>query len=240
MRPDLGKCVIEAPRRGSRSRNCKIRHFGKFVMVDGEVEYEGFTRIPCSFKAAEIAYKDHKDFSDKLGPLHGYLKSSCGRQWDDVWSDISRVIGRGAGRGVTHILTDHMPVAINTYRGVDEKVYVCDKHGISEVFSSYRTEFYVEPETGLLREATHVYPTFRQRWRRQAKPPVEHIPLKGGGEYRLVDGIWYYQEHGEVTKKYTFWADGKVQNSHVKEMAVKVKRQLGTKELRDLKLRNTR
>ena len=51
MRPDMGKCVIERPRRGSRTAlSAKVRHYGKIVEYDDGPDYDGLTHLPVSRK----------------------------------------------------------------------------------------------------------------------------------------------------------------------------------------------
>lgn len=123
MRPDMGKCVIERLRRGSRTAlSAKARHYGKIIRHEDGLEYEGLTRLPVSSKQEGYLKKlGDKDFTDLLGPLHNYLRQSCGRPWDDVYSEIARTMGRCWSWGVRHILSAHLDVAVHTYRGTDGK-----------------------------------------------------------------------------------------------------------------------
>jgi hypothetical protein len=128
------------------------RHYGKIVEYDDGPGYDGLTRLPVSRKQEGYNKKlGDKDFTDVLGPLHRYLRSSCGRLWNDVYGEIKQTLG-DAGWGVQHIISAHLDVAIHTYRGVDGNVWVSDKHGVHQVGGLYY-DFYVEPETGILREA---------------------------------------------------------------------------------------
>ena len=88
MRPDMGKCVIERPRRGSRTAlSAKVRHYGKIVEYDDGPDYDGLTHLPVSRRQEGYNKKlGDKDFTDVLGPLHRYLRSSCGRLW--MWRPI--------------------------------------------------------------------------------------------------------------------------------------------------------
>jgi len=150
MRPDMGKCVIERPRRGSRTAlSAKARHYGRMVDCGDGPEYEGFTRLPVSRKQEGYHKKlGDKDFRDVLGPLHNYLRSSCGRPWDDVYSEIAYHIGRFTRReGLRHIIDAHVDVAVNTYRGVDGNVWICDKHGVHKV-GGCTTTFMSSPRPG--------------------------------------------------------------------------------------------
>src|SRR5436309_15646114 len=125
MRPDMGKCVTERPRRGSRTAlSAKVRHYGKIIQYNDGPDYDGLTRLPVSKKQEGYHKKlGDKDFTDVLGPLHNYLRRSSGRHWNDVYSEIARALGRVDPWGVRHIITAHLDVAVRTYRGVDGNVW---------------------------------------------------------------------------------------------------------------------
>ena len=240
MRPDMGKCVIERPRRGSRTAlSAKARDYGKIVQHEDGPEYEGLTRLPVSRKQEGYNKKlGEKDFTDVLGPLHNYLRSSCGRLWDDIYSEIARTLGRCGSWGVRHIISAHLDVAIRTYRGVDGNVWVCDKYGVKKAEDLYH-DFYVEPETGILREGAP-YRKWRSiaRERVAAKAPV-FVPIEDGREYRKIDGIWYFHEFSEVEVKTPIFLRGSFYRwNSEKRVISKLKRQLGKKQLKQLGLRN--
>lgn len=243
MRKDFGKCVTEIPRSGSRNRNVKIKRFGKFVVVDGELDYEGITRIPVSWKAAILAYGDHKEFGDKLGPILNFLKSSCGRLWNDVHSELSQTLGN-APWPVQHILKDHINVAVNTYRGVDDNVYVCGKYGVEKA-AGYGYPFYVEPETGILREFKSKR-TYRQIERsrkvsERKKIAETFVEIEGLRSYQKLKGIWYYAESElidyqgpSIDMRSRYYRRQSIQRDAV----IVRKRQLGRKQLLKLGLKN--
>lgn len=232
MKPFFGKQVIEAPRRGSGASSVKVRHVGRFVHDEGELEYEGLRRIPTSRKAAKVYFRDCKDFSDKLGVLTHYLRSSCGRPWNDVYSEMKYELGRYSHQeGLRHILDAHLDVAVHTYRGIDGHIYYHGKYGVSPVGGPYwqRYMFHVEPETGILRESP------RYRYPAKAPEPIEVIPISEGKEYRKIHNIWYYQEFHLID----VISDGIRGRRHVArtDKIVDRKRQLGKKQLKALKLK---
>lgn len=239
MRHDMGKVIIERPRRGSRTaESAKASDYGRFVHDDEGIDYDGFTHLPVSRKQEGYFKKlGDKDFSDVLGPLNNYLLTSCGRLWNDVYSEIARTIGRAAGWGVQHILTAHMPVAIHTYRGVDGNVYEC-KDGVHKVTGGWRRQddFYVEPETGRLREAKREP---RRRFTRERKKPDDVIPIENGQEYRRLKGIWYYREFVEVlVQSPRRGYRGVIRIDEETVLVSEFKRQLNRKQLRALGLKN--
>lgn len=240
MRPDMGKCVIERPRRGSRTAlSAKARHYGRIVRYDDGLEYEGLTRLPVSSKQEGYLKKlGDKDFTDVLGPLHNYLRQSCGRPWNDVYSEVARTLGRCGSWGVRHILSAHLDVAVHTYRGIDGNVWACDGHGVHKVGGLFN-DYYVEPETGILREGAQ-YRKWRSiaRVKEAAKAP-DFLPIDNGKEYRKIAGIWYFHEFLEVETKTPVFLRGAFYGWDSKTQVIsKVKRQLCKKQLKQLGLRN--
>lgn len=226
MKPYFGKAVIERPRSGSSIRNYKIRSYGRIVRTADGYDYEGLTRIPSR--------RTDKELSDVLGPLANYLRTSCGRLWDDVYSEIARVIGRAAGYGVQHILKAHVDVAKCTYRGVDGNVYCCDKDGVSKVTKSYGYDFYVEPETGILRQIANYRKWRPSKTKEEIREERDVRALGDGKEYRRINGIWYYQEFFIVEVRQPVYVGQRLIRYAVDfERTVTLKRQLGKKELRD-------
>jgi hypothetical protein len=235
----MGKCVIERPRRGSKTAlSAKARHYGKIVEYDDGPDYDGLTRLPVSSKQEGYHKKlGDKDFTDVLGPLGRYLRSSCGRLWNDVYSEIKQTLGK-AGWGVQHIISAHLNVAIHTHRGIDGNVWISDKWGVRTI-GGFHYDFYIEPETGILREADRY-----RKWRsiareRERTRPLEVVPIEAGKEYRKIKGIWYLHEFAEVEVKTPVFLRGSFfrMNSE-KQIISKSKRQLGKKQLKELALRN--
>ena len=234
MRQDMGRVIIERPRGNSGAPSAKARDYGKFIHTEDGLEYEGFTRLPVSRKQEGYHKKlGSKSFSDVLGPLYNYLRSNCGRQWNDVYSEIARTIGRSGSYGIRHILGAHLDVATCTYRDSDGVIWACDKHGVNRT-GGFHHDFYVDPETGILRPAANY-----RKWRtlaalRRPKSPVDHVPLGDGKEYRLMHGAWFYHEFAIVTVETPVrrsWG-GTYMKKETREVTV-WKRQLGKKELRD-------
>jgi hypothetical protein len=140
---------------------------------------------------------------------------------------------------VRHIISAHLDVAIHTYRGVDGSVWVSHKYGVHQVGGLYY-DFYVEPETGILREGAQY-----RKWRsitreKERAKPLEVVPIKDGKEYRKIDGIWYLHEFTEVEVKTPVFLGGSFfrMRSDI-QIVTKSKRQLGKKQLKKLGFRNS-
>lgn len=204
MRSDMGKCVTERPRRGSSCPSAKARWYGRIIEDADGYDYDGFTRLPVSRKQEGYHKKiGDKDFSDVLGPIHGYLRSNIGRPWNDVFSEISRTLGRSTWP-VRHVLTAHIDVATCTFRGRDGKIHVHDKYGEHELPSErywrYH-EFYVEPETGILRERQ----SGRMDWNR-AKPTGERVQIPGTENWFVkIKSVWFIGTYRDVDQYGVEW-----------------------------------
>lgn len=235
MRNDMGRVVIERPRRGSRTADsAKVRHYGKIVHDEEGYDYEGFTRLPISRK--QEGYNKnlgYKTFSDLLGPLNHYLESCCGRPWNDVWSEISRTLGRSGSEGIRHIKDQHIDVAVNTWRGSDGEVYENSDYGVHKVGRySWRTSLYVEPETGILRKTAIRHEPAQNK-------PTDVIPITVNEEYRKINNIWYYQRFDVIEERiFTGFFRGIRQYQITKNRVMLDKKQLCKKALRKIGVRN--
>ena len=193
MRSDFGRVVIERPRTRSWAPGSKVRHYGKIVNTEDGPEYFGETKIPLGSRAEgydrlRAAYD--KSFTDVLGPIDGYLRKQVGRKWDDVYSELSKALGQGTWP-IRHILEQHIDVETNTYRARDGGVYADAKHGYnyrvdrSEAGHFWRRpDFYVEPETGVLRESKKGAPAPK-------KKTIRKLDAGNGKWYAQIKGVWY-------------------------------------------------
>lgn len=189
MRKDMGRVVIERPRSGSSNPSLKARRVGKIVCNDEGYEYDGPLRIPSSGNGMRM-YSEKigdKSFSDVLGPINGYLINSCGRKWDDVFSELSRGLGAFSWP-LQHIMRFHIDVEVNTYLGVDGKIYAENKYGhqcVSDATYSYRRgEFFVHPISRVLCVAPRA-----KRVIEKQEPPRRYA--YGSRWFVLIKGIWF-------------------------------------------------
>lgn len=181
MRSDFGRVVIERERTGSSSRNLKMRKTGRFRLDSADWQdwdYDGPLLIRTSGRSSrgwKHSYDKNlgeKNFTDVLRPVYGYLHKSIGRQWDDVFSEVTRELGR-RGHALSHILDQHLLYEVdrNTYYE-NGKVW---SHG--RPHSSGR--YFVCPLTGVLK----CEPERRRRYVRRGKEVTHRLPIG--------DGRWY-------------------------------------------------
>ena len=186
MRSDMGKCVIERPRNGSSNPSAKAKWYGKITQDDEGYDYDGMTKLPVSSKQEGYHKKiGNKSFTDVLGPIEGYLRSSVGRPWDDVYSELCSGLGKFSWP-MRHVLLFHVNVAVNTWEGVDGNIWYNDKYGHSKVDGGYRSEFYVHPRSKTLQR-------FRQtkRYKYRANKEGESVKLDGNRHMVKIDGLWF-------------------------------------------------
>jgi hypothetical protein len=204
MKAFFAKEITERPRRGSSNPSAKAVWYGKIVETEDGLDYDGLMRLPVSSKQEGYHKKiGDKHFTDVLGPIQGYLLNSCGRPWDDVFSELSKNLGQGTWP-VRHILTQHVDVKTNTYRGIDGNVWYFDTYGPGPISGSvsYPT-FYVEPESRCLRVCTKQ--VIVKRYIRYRNVQVAEIIKKRGeriqdGDHWFVEiaGIWYIGVYKKV------------------------------------------
>lgn len=207
MRYDLGRCIIERPRRGSSNRSLKVKapRLGKFRLDADDFEdweFDGPSRIPNSpYRCERYARNfDPKDFTDVLGPLQGYLRKSCGRPWDDVYSELAAGLGAFSWP-LQHVMTAHLDVETNTYLGVDDKIYAENKHGNEEIGGySWRDNFYVHPISRLLCKAeqySHHYNKEKpNRW------DTDRVKIDDSRWFVKIRGLWFIGTYRKAESAY--------------------------------------
>jgi len=236
MKGYFSKLLTEQERSNSGAKSAK---WGQRLKYDPDSEYEDQPRRASSSRHQQERWTgEDKNLTDVLGPLRGYLRKNLGRPWDDVYSELCTGLDRRSVSGL-HVFSHLWQyVDKNCWIGAKTgKVYTDSNRGPQTV-----DEFYVHPWTGLLCEV----PRRRRRWwMADTKPePVTEIKLDEGKSYKQIEGIWYYTEWTRIK----LWRRRDNCPEHWKEswkweqvedQVFQKKRQLGKKELKKLKLRNT-
>jgi hypothetical protein len=176
MRADMAKVIVERPRRGGGV------HFPR-----GTVAVRDDLPVEESWKRQAIRRPWQntsctKGLNENLAPLRRYLRSSVGRPWDKVYSEVCQQINRDSAVQLhvwQHLMWDVC---------VDPHVVTGDVARGAFTFRRYR--FYVDPKTGLLRENRN----YGYRRPRQSTTAVDHVAIDDRREYRMIDGIWYELE----------------------------------------------
>jgi hypothetical protein len=244
--------IIDRPRvggEGGRSRPAKgTRKYLQRTPLDDQPRYE-------SNAPHRLYGHGCKHLNEHLAPLVRWLRSQCGRNWDDVWSEICD--GLSVRNATTAHVRDHADDFVQrNCTWVDGKL--CDSRGLPlETRGWQRARFYVDPRDNTLRELPG------KRYRRQNTTPRDWVPGKDDDHrYYLVEGVWYevtlaplprggrpvydVLQRGRVTwrdmKPYPAWqglTDLDCWQRYGRSVYATGKRGLGKSEIRRLKLWET-
>ena len=178
----LGEIVIERPRSGMRISLKKLAGFKKQLdQLTAEASEDGLFN-PYLIKPRNKS----KYLSDHLGPLRRYLRSHVGEPWNDVYSDLCQRLDTNtmAGQHVLSHVWDYVERHVELIEGVPHRKPYWIRGGPLD--KTYRDQFYVHPETGLL---CKVAPQPRKQ---KPKPlPTDWVIIDAGHQYRQIQGIWY-------------------------------------------------
>lgn len=185
MKRFFKKILFESPKRGGYTY---VKPSNKDLSADLKNEYK---------KAKHFGGKEQ---SYEYRPIRNFLNSRVGKNWDDIYSEMSKEFSGYTGS----ILKD----AINFH--VTFKVYL-DENGewrdsqdrrIEPSFSSW-TQFFVHPKTNALCKIAGD----RERYRRK-KYPKTIVQLNGKRYYKFEE-IWYEVEVEKLpsTKSDVFYQD---------------------------------
>ncbi|CAN5950995.1 unnamed protein product [Sphagnum jensenii] len=186
MRPDLDKCTTECYRRGAGSleHTYKIK-FGGTVKIDSDPDAEYENEHGGFHSSARHRHKESKDFGDKLGALRGNIRKNVGRKWDDVFSEFCASLDRRSING-HHIWTHLMQeVELNTYVGVDGKIYCWGSWG----WRGEVTGYYVHPLTQILEYKDSG--SWKRGIYRRSKEHIIPVPDAHEWNYKQIEGLWF-------------------------------------------------
>jgi len=192
----MSKLITEKERSGSSWMSYKPARFRRKIRLDEDGEFSDERYLPSQHEGMKKPHGyETKGLSDFLSPIKGFLAKSCGRPWDDVYSEICAHVKLDS---VTqrHV-RDHVDsyVAVNTFIEKEtRKVWVSDNgrrlfsrgKGTEYPVEGSAWDFYVHPRTGRLHKNTA--PRFRFHRRPE---PVTKVVVDDMTELHQIDGIWY-------------------------------------------------
>jgi hypothetical protein len=186
MRQDMAKVIVERPRLGGAGHYPRGAERVQTSLDDWQTR-EGI-RHPWR-KGARWAVQ--KELNENLAPLRRFLRSSVGRPWDKVYGEICERINRKSA--VQLHIWQHLRDYVCT-----NSAEITGEVGRPEWRSG--REFYVDPNSGILRESRRLrkrdWQVMRQMNERSAhgtKIPWANpvVPVNDNRCYELIDGIWY-------------------------------------------------
>jgi hypothetical protein len=181
MRSDMAKVLCEEPRRGMRVKERKgyKRELARTPLEDQSVKERGNL-----YQRWHAKWGDGKEFGEHLNPLKRFILSSCGRPWNEVYSEIRKVVKPG------NVVNNHLYTHLYGYVTVnvvekDGEFYdpVSSKYGKSRIY----TPTFVHPETGILTRTPKRKRTARRRQRTERVIRINENTAYASEK----KGIWY-------------------------------------------------
>ena len=188
MRADMFKVIVERPRRGSRwIESAKLDR-----NRDRDGGFVGLQRY------AQEQARITKGFSDNLAPLIRFLRSRCGRRWDDVYAEICTNLDTGST--VKMHVRQHIDDLVNrriSYGRDGELLndgHLLGRHSRRSV----RDDLYVDPDDGILKDAVTFWAKrgvpVPPRCFVRARPPRDTVDLRRIDDTHFVwrrGGCWF-------------------------------------------------
>ncbi|AFZ24570.1 hypothetical protein Cylst_2342 [Cylindrospermum stagnale PCC 7417] len=177
----LSEIVIERPRTGMRISSTSLNGFKKNLhKLTVEASEDGLLS-PYIIKVRNGS----KRLSDHLAPLRRFLKSKVGEPWNQVYSELcqrldpSTMAGRHVIGHLWHYVEQHVEL-------IDDIPYRKPYLGYrSRQLISYRDQFYIHPETGILCLAKSV------PRKQKTSPPTDVVMIDKYHQYCKINEIWY-------------------------------------------------
>lgn len=195
MRKDMFKVIVGRPRRGSQMSYREVRAHEK-----NENRVRDCDSDPYIYKESMTrpyrAWDAHKELNENLAPLYRFLRSSCGKKWDDVFSEICENINTKST--VHQHVRDHVSqyVAISAIKVNEDGELFEDGIGRWRMKQNgVYSNFYVDPRDGTLcfndRDSYKQYRRDRKE-AYQAELRAHSQVFNDGCEFEKKDGIWYH------------------------------------------------
>lgn len=222
MRPDFIKVLTERPRAGG-DKYRSVRSRGPIGEDESAPRKQGM----------EAPHRERKEFTDLLGPLYKFLQSRVGKPWSKVHSEICEHL-KGRSTQQQHLL-DHLKRAVEDKLEVwpDKTLHEADGRAFSTKGGTSWRSFYVDPRDGILK-AVKQGRSWRRNYGKSLHDPNE-FKLVDGRTYKRLDGIWYQVE---IVKHAVFTGYSLQGVMIYRDQISEARRQLGTKELKNLGLSN--
>lgn len=244
MREDMFKVIVNRPRWGHRHAPRSKTRYDKCP---------DRARVTGHRMMLETKYTKH--LNENLAPLKRFLHKQRGRKWNDVFSEICQHLDTGST--VKMHVREHLQdfINYNTKQKADGSLYASDRWGGYATSAQWHAELYVDPADGIIKETRELCKRLKIQYRRdyyrnycKAKPGPEGIKKLNDLSYRVqLSGIWYQlkfsskprHESGHEMSLEAVYSSLRDRNRHaLSSFKIAEKRQLSSKELKALKLKN--
>lgn len=166
MRPDMGRIIVDKPRRAPSPQKGRERH-----AIDEDAPKRERMRETTHGRFSEPV---SARFTDRLAPLKRWLASNCGRPWNKVYSEIRRVAPWNNPKG-QHLLSHVFQYV--SFPG--ERSYESTYGGRNFGIWFYVDEHWILRQTKITKEKPINYPATR-------------IVVDADHEYRMHNGLWWF------------------------------------------------
>jgi hypothetical protein len=231
MRDDMKHVIIDRPRLGgSGGRSLTPKGGKRRWQRYAEDEY------PKSESTARRRLYGYgcKELNEHLAPLRRWLRSNCGRPWNDVYAEICANL-RVDNATQAHVRDHAEQYVLKHTQLIDGEVR--DSKGEPLTRYGWRLyPFFVHPLDGTLRETPHIGRRRRRQQRQQKEIVQGDDPVR---PLWLIKGIWYEVELAPCPPLGFPYGDRRRETTIVvagRSVYPKSKRQLGKDEIRKRKL----
>ncbi len=162
MRKDMNRKLVERPRWGHSARNADVRSQRARMRILTRVEdYDSLSTHSKMRPRVGMM----KCLNENLQPLVRYLRSSCGRPWNKVYSEIRKNLAPTSTVDM-HIMQHLWQYVERTVLIQGRRVYGSENTWAGELHPLYRDgrTFYVHPKSGLLLEPKETRPEGYSPW----------------------------------------------------------------------------
>ena len=252
MRPDMKYIIIERPRtHGDGGKSIPPK--GSKKRLRKQIEKEETFSFESNSPRRVYGW-NCKELNENLRPLIRWLEKQVGRNWDDVYSEICQ--GLSVRNATSAHVRDHAEEFVRKDCTIVDGE-ICDNVGkpLGEYHWGWK-EFYVHPESGKLCQLKHA-PRYKYNRHKDWVPGKDQ-----NHRYYFLEGVWYeitLKPYPVIDSYYFVWDmvissewrelhqnnkpkiyRGSTEKECVRRYGRAVyasfKRQLNTKEIRDLKL----
>ena len=149
MRSDFHHAVGEPTKHG-RAKTPNPARMAKRIVLDENLDpVDSITTQKLSLRHGLGYNRGHSWI--RLGLVDKFLSHRVGRHWNEVYSELCQHLSTDSPVQYRIRSAVLYNVAVKTCRGADGRVYEGDSYHTCDS----KIDFYVEPETGLLRQGTH-------------------------------------------------------------------------------------
>ena len=176
MRPDMAKVLVECRRLGGNIKEPKgYRRALQRQDAECPPTHEGMRR---KWQRGMCG----KSLNENLAPLERFLRSSVGRPWNKIFSEICQHVRLDSA--VQKHIRDHLKDFVAEHVRIENGVLQLKAPRFGRTLDVWQP-FYVHPKSGLLRANA-------RRWKVRSRPGrPAFLQISEHTQVRMIDGLWF-------------------------------------------------